>query len=82
MRVDTHVSSGYRIPPHYDSLICKVIAHGPDRDAAIDTMLAALGELVCEGVPTTVPMHQAILASDDFRHHRYDTRAIPGWPTH
>jgi acetyl-CoA carboxylase biotin carboxylase subunit len=80
VRVDTHVSSGYRIPPHYDSLICKVIAHAPDRDAAIETMLGALGELVCEGVPTTVPMHQAILASDDFRHHRYDTRGIPGWP--
>jgi acetyl-CoA carboxylase biotin carboxylase subunit len=81
VRVDTHVSSGYRIPPHYDSLLCKVIAHGPDRDAAIETMQGALGELVCEGVPTTVPMHQAILASDDFRHHRYDTRAIPGWPS-
>jgi acetyl-CoA carboxylase biotin carboxylase subunit len=80
VRVDTHVSSGYRIPPHYDSLLCKVIAHGPDRDAAIETMLGALRELVCEGVPTTVPMHQAILASDDFRHHRYDTRTIPGWP--
>jgi acetyl-CoA carboxylase biotin carboxylase subunit len=80
VRVDTHVSSGYRIPPHYDSLICKVIAHGPDRAAAIETMLSALRELVCEGVPTTVPMHQTILASDDFRHHRYDTRGIPGWP--
>ena len=80
VRVDTHVRSGYRIPPHYDSLICKVIAHGPDRDAAADRMLRALGELVCEGVPTTVPMHQAILASDAFRQHRYDTRAIPGWP--
>ncbi|MCA9650062.1 MAG: ATP-grasp domain-containing protein [Myxococcales bacterium] len=80
VRVDTHVSTGYRIPPHYDSLICKVIAGGPDRDAAADRMLRALGELVCEGVPTTVPMHQAILASDDFRHHRYDTRTIPGWP--
>ena len=79
VRVDTHVSSGYRIPPHYDSLICKVIAHGPDRGAAIETMLAALRELVCEGVPTTVPMHQQILASDDFRQHRYDTRSIPGW---
>jgi acetyl-CoA carboxylase biotin carboxylase subunit len=80
VRVDTHVSSGYRIPPHYDSLICKVIAHGPDRDAAADRMQQALGELVCEGVPTTVPMHQAILASEDFRRHRYDTRGIPGWP--
>ncbi|MEM9461930.1 MAG: biotin carboxylase N-terminal domain-containing protein [Myxococcota bacterium] len=80
VRVDTHVTSGYRIPPHYDSLICKVIARGNDRDAAIDQMLGALDQLICEGVPTTVPMHQAILASEDFRAHRYDTRKIPGWP--
>lgn len=79
VRVDTHVASGYRIPPHYDSLICKVIARGDTRDAAADTLLAALGELQCEGVPTTVPMHQAILASEDFRANRYDTRRIPGW---
>ncbi|RMH42579.1 MAG: ATP-grasp domain-containing protein [Deltaproteobacteria bacterium] len=80
IRVDTHVESGYRIPPHYDSLLCKVIAKGPDRDAACDAMIRALDQLVCEGVPTTVPMHLAILRSAAFRAHRYDTRAIPGWP--
>lgn len=80
IRVDTHVTSGYRIPPHYDSLICKVIAHGDDRNIAVDRMLHALSQLVCEGVPTTVPMHQAILASEAFRTNRYDTRGIPGWP--
>ncbi|MCA9704940.1 MAG: ATP-grasp domain-containing protein [Myxococcales bacterium] len=80
VRVDTHVRTGYRIPPHYDSLICKVITHDDGRDAAADRMLEALGQLVCEGVPTTVPLHQAILASEDFRRHRYDTRSIPGWP--
>lgn len=80
VRVDTHVSTGYRIPPHYDSLICKVIASGDTRDAAADRMLQALGQLTCEGVPTTIPMHQSILASEDFRKHRYDTRGIPGWP--
>ncbi|MEM7159891.1 MAG: biotin carboxylase N-terminal domain-containing protein [Myxococcota bacterium] len=79
VRVDTHVQSGYRIPPHYDSLICKVIARGDDRNAAADRMIAALSELTCEGVPTTVPMHEQILASADFREHRYDTRSIPGW---
>ena len=79
VRVDTHVAAGYRIPPHYDSLICKVITRGADRNAAADAMLAALSGLVCEGVPTTVPMHQAILASDDFRKNNYDTRRIPGW---
>jgi acetyl-CoA carboxylase biotin carboxylase subunit len=80
IRVDTHVAEGYRVPPHYDSLICKVIAHGPDRNAACERMIGALEGLVCEGVPTTVPMHLAILRSQDFRENRYDTGHIPGWP--
>jgi acetyl-CoA carboxylase biotin carboxylase subunit len=81
IRVDTHVESGYRVPPHYDSLICKIIARGENRDEACDRMIEALSSLVCEGVPTTVPMHLAILRSEAFRSNRYDTRAIPGWPT-
>jgi acetyl-CoA carboxylase, biotin carboxylase subunit len=79
VRVDTHVQDGYEVPPFYDSLLCKVIARGSDRDAACDRMIAALGELLCEGVPTTVPMHLAILQSAEFRHNRHDTRRIPGW---
>ncbi|HEY8378700.1 MAG TPA: acetyl-CoA carboxylase biotin carboxylase subunit [Nannocystis sp.] len=78
VRVDTHVESGYEVPPHYDSLLCKVITHGATRDEAADRMIAALGELLCEGVPTTVPLHLQILRSSAFREHRYDTRAIPG----
>jgi acetyl-CoA carboxylase biotin carboxylase subunit len=80
LRVDTHVESGYEVPPHYDSLLCKIIARGRDRDGACDRMARALGELVCEGVPTTKEMHSAILASPAFRDGNYDTRAIPGWP--
>jgi acetyl-CoA carboxylase biotin carboxylase subunit len=80
LRVDTHVSDGYEVPPHYDSLIAKVIASGPTRDAACDRMIAALEALVCDGVSTTVPVHLAILRSAAFREHRYDTRTIPGWP--
>jgi acetyl-CoA carboxylase biotin carboxylase subunit len=80
VRVDTHVEEGYVVPPHYDSLICKVIARGETRDAAIAIMLRALGELVIEGVATTVPLHQQVLASEAFREHRYDTRTLPGWP--
>ena len=80
VRVDTHVESGYEVPPHYDSLLCKVITHGATRDEAADRMIVALRELVCEGVPTTVPMHLTILQSPAFRENRYDTRAIPGWP--
>jgi acetyl-CoA carboxylase biotin carboxylase subunit len=80
LRVDTHVESGYEVPPHYDSLLCKVIAHAPDRAGAITRMIAALEQLVCEGVPTTVPMHLAILRSAALREGRYDNRTIPGWP--
>jgi acetyl-CoA carboxylase biotin carboxylase subunit len=80
VRVDTHVEDGYVVPPFYDSLLCKVIARGSSRDEAIDRMIAALGALVCEGVPTTIPMHLAILSSPAFRRGDYDTRSIPGWP--
>ena len=79
VRVDTHVQSGYVVPPHYDSLLCKVITHGATRDEACDRMIAALGDLVCEGVHTTAAMHRQILASAAFRSNDYDTRAIPGW---
>ena len=79
VRVDTHVASGYEVPPFYDSLICKVISHGDNRNQACDRMIEALNQLVCKGVTTTVPMHIAILSSDAFRANDYDTRQIPGW---
>jgi acetyl-CoA carboxylase biotin carboxylase subunit len=80
IRVDTHVSAGYVVPPFYDSLIAKVIAHADTRDAAIDKLIAALQAFHVAGVPTTIPMHIAILGSPAFRSGAYDTRAIPGWP--
>ena len=80
MRVDTHVAPGYKVPPFYDSLICKLIVKGRDRDEARQRMLAALGELKVEGIKTTVPMHLAVLGSEAFARGDYDTRAIPGWP--
>ncbi|CAN0560899.1 unnamed protein product, partial [Laminaria digitata] len=79
VRVDTHVDEGYKVPPHYDSLICKVITHGADRKQACERMISALQDLRCEGVPTTVPMHLAILRSEAFQDNEYDTGAIPGW---
>ena len=81
LRVDTHVEAGYVIPPHYDSLLCKLIVRGASREEAIALMLSALAELRCKGVPTTVAMHQSILDSAEFRAGNYDTRAIPGWPS-
>jgi acetyl-CoA carboxylase biotin carboxylase subunit len=80
IRVDTHVEAGYEVPPHYDSLLAKVIVRGADRDDAIARLLDALARFDVAGVPTTIPMHAAILSSEAFRTHRYDNRAIPGWP--
>ena len=79
VRVDTHVESGYEVPPHYDSLICKVIAWGKDREAACDRLFEALQGVRCDGISTTIPMHLAVLSSEEFRENRYDTRAVPGW---
>jgi acetyl-CoA carboxylase biotin carboxylase subunit len=80
VRVDTHVEPGYVVPPFYDSLLAKVIVRGVDRGDAIARMVQALSAFHVEGVPTTIPMHLAILQSDAFRTGRYDTRSIPGWP--
>jgi acetyl-CoA carboxylase biotin carboxylase subunit len=80
IRVDTHVEVGYVVPPFYDSLIAKLIVRGATRDEAIAKMIGALTAFKVEGVPTTIPMHLAILKSDAFRTGAYDTRSIPGWP--
>ncbi len=80
VRVDTHVTAGYVVPPFYDSLIAKVITYADTRAAAIAKMIAALEAFGVAGVPTTIPMHLAILRSPAFQTGAYDTRAIPGWP--
>jgi len=80
IRVDTHVQPGADISPFYDSLLAKVIARGADRGEAIARMIDALGQFSVAGVPTTIPMHVAILSSVAFRDGRYDNRSIPGWP--
>jgi acetyl-CoA carboxylase biotin carboxylase subunit len=60
IRVDSHVYSGYNVPPYYDSLVGKVIAHGDTRDTAIARMKNALAEMVIEGIKTNVALHQEI----------------------
>ena len=79
VRIDTHVEGGYEVPSYYDSLVCKVIAWGQDRDAACDRLAEALQNIRCDGISTTIPMHLSVLASEEFRNNRYDTRAVPGW---
>ena len=76
VRVDTHVESGYRIPVFYDSMICKLIVAGPDREAARKGMLAALADFGVDGIKTTIPIHQKILEEPDFISGNYDTGLI------
>jgi acetyl-CoA carboxylase biotin carboxylase subunit len=61
IRVDSHIYQGYTVPPNYDSLICKVIAYGANRDQAIRRMRIALSEMVVEGIQTNIPLHQELL---------------------
>jgi acetyl-CoA carboxylase, biotin carboxylase subunit len=73
IRVDTHLAAGSRIPPYYDSLIAKVIAYGDSREQAIERMQNCLANSQISGVPTTLPLHQRILASDAFQAGECDT---------
>lgn len=76
IRVDTAAYSDAVIPPYYDSLIAKLIAHGHDRQEAIARMLGALDGFVVEGVKTTIPLHKRILADPDFVAGNFDTRFL------
>jgi acetyl-CoA carboxylase, biotin carboxylase subunit len=66
VRMDTHLFSGYEVPPYYDSLLGKVIVWGPDRQSAIARARGALGELVVEGLTTNLPFHRALLSDPTF----------------
>ena len=67
IRVDTHIYSGYNVPPFYDSMIGKLIAHGPTRVSAIARMQTALTEIVVEGIRTNIPLHQEIFSHSAFK---------------
>ena len=66
IRVDTHVYAGYTVPPHYDSMVGKVIAYGDTRDQAIRRMRIALSEMVVEGIKTNIPLHQELMLDANF----------------
>jgi acetyl-CoA carboxylase biotin carboxylase subunit len=68
IRWDSHIYSGYKVPPYYDSMIGKLIAHGNNRDAAFGRMRTALTEIVIEGIKTNVPLHQEL-----FQHAAFQT---------
>ena len=77
VRVDTHGYEDYVVPPHYDSLVAKVITHGSDREEARMRMLRALDFFVVEGIRTSIPLHKDILQDPEFRAGRLSTRFLP-----
>jgi acetyl-CoA carboxylase, biotin carboxylase subunit len=77
LRVESHVYTGYRVPPYYDSMIIKIIAHGVDRTEAIRRMRRALNECVVEGIATTMPFHLQVLDDPAFQKGETHTGFIP-----
>jgi acetyl-CoA carboxylase biotin carboxylase subunit len=73
VRVDTHIYSGYNIPPFYDSLVAKLITYGKDRKEAITRLRRSLDEFVIEGIKTTIPFHRKLIEHDDFITGNFDT---------
>ena len=67
VRVDTHIYAGYKVPPNYDSMIGKLIVHGPDRETAIARMRVALNETVIEGIKSNIPLQQRIMRDVGFQ---------------
>ena len=67
VRIDSHIYSGYTVPPFYDSLIAKVITYATDRDTALARMNNALNELVIDGIKTNTPLHQSLVQDSEFR---------------
>jgi acetyl-CoA carboxylase biotin carboxylase subunit len=76
VRFDSHATAGYTVPPHYDSLVGKLIVHQPTRQEAIKTMIRALKELRVEGIKTTVPLHLEVLANTAFHEAQVDTTFV------
>ena len=79
VRIDTHVYSGYSIPPNYDSMIAKLITTAQTRDEAISKMRRALDEFVIEGVKTTIPFHRQLMDHPDYMDGNYTTKFMESW---
>jgi acetyl-CoA carboxylase biotin carboxylase subunit len=76
IRVDSHVYSGYTIPPNYDSMIGKLITVAQTREEAISKMQRALSEYVIEGIKTTIPFHLRLMQNEEFRKGNYTTKFL------
>ncbi|MCL4855152.1 MAG: acetyl-CoA carboxylase biotin carboxylase subunit, partial [Bryobacteraceae bacterium] len=81
IRVDTAAYTGSVIPPYYDSLLAKLVAYGRDRNEAIARMNRALDMFVVEGIYTSIPLHQRIMADEDFIAGKFDTHFVSRFMT-
>jgi len=79
VRIDSALFDGYVIPPYYDSLIGKLIVHGRDRTEALARLNRALGELIVDGVDTTIPLFRALLEEEDIHAGRYNIHWLEKW---
>ncbi|MGR3363805.1 MAG: acetyl-CoA carboxylase biotin carboxylase subunit [Maritimibacter harenae] len=79
VRMDSALYDGYSIPPYYDSLIGKLIVHGRDRPEALARLRRALGELVIDGIDTTIPLFHALLSEEDILTGKYDIHWLEHW---
>ncbi len=78
VRVDSGVFAGYTVPPHYDSLVAKLIVHGANRNECLMRLKRALGEYVVGGIDTTIPLHQRLMTEPAFLDGRYDIHWLEG----
>jgi acetyl-CoA carboxylase biotin carboxylase subunit len=76
VRLDTHVVTGYRVPPNYDSLVAKLLVYQPTRAEALGAMRRALAEFTIEGIKTTIPLHREILNHSSFVEGHVDTTIV------
>ena len=79
VRVDSAIYAGYTVPPHYDSLIAKLIVHGSTRNECLMRLRRALEEFVVGGVNTTIPLHQKLISDPDFLNGDYDIHWLERW---
>ena len=77
--MDSAIYNGYSIPPYYDSLIGKLIVHGENRKEAIARLRRALGELIIDGIDTTVPLFEELLNEDDIINGDYNIHWLEKW---
>jgi len=79
VRVDSGLYAGYRVPPHYDSMVAKLIVYGTTRDRCLARLRRALEEFVIEGPTTTIPLHQALLDDAEFQAGAYTIKWLEEW---